>query len=170
MKIEGNGMGTFVGLRRGPWLTAAMLTTLLAGCGGSPPPGTPLPELVPVSGTVTMGDEPISQAVVTFLPENVSGDGFGGFGLTDASGRYEVGTMYDGKSNPGLPVGKYKVIVSKMVAPDGKALPPDPEVPPAMQGGRESIPLPFCSPAQTPFRADIPAGGGDSIDFKVKKR
>lgn len=162
-------MGSF--LREQPyscWM-AAIATTLLAGCGGGPPPAPPLPDLMPASGTVTMGDEPLDDAVVTFRPDG-QGEGYTAQGRTDAEGHYELSTRYDGKLNAGVPAGKYKVYMSRLVAPDGTAIIPDPDTPPANLGARESVPLPYSIPDQSPLKADVPQGGGDSFDFQLKAR
>jgi len=56
---------------------------LVAGCSG---PETDLPDLAPVSGTVTMGGKPLSKVAVQFE----SATGHGASGVTDETGRYEL--------------------------------------------------------------------------------
>ena len=63
----------------------------VAGC--SPSASGDSPDLAPVSGTVTMGGEPLSGASVVFE----SASGHASYGATDASGRYELTFKGDAK-------------------------------------------------------------------------
>jgi hypothetical protein len=80
------------------------LAIFASGCGGA---GGDLPELVPVTGQVTKGGQPVEGASVTFTPEK---GGLSG-GMTDAEGRFELYYTVDHK---GAVIGKHVVKVSKM--------------------------------------------------------
>ena len=68
------------------------------GCGGG---GDDLPDVVPVSGKVTLNGEPLKGAAVTFI-----GSGRPCYGATSDDGTY---TIKDLNGREGCPVGKYKV-------------------------------------------------------------
>ena len=72
---------------RGLAVIGLVLTMSVAGCSSSSPDG--LPDLAPVSGTVTLGGEPLSGASVQFESAN----GQAAAGTTDADGQYELRFM-----------------------------------------------------------------------------
>ncbi len=78
------------------------LTVLVAGCSKSE--GN-LPDLGPVSGTVTMDGKPLGKAAVVFE----SADGHAAYGVTDESGRYEL--VFAGQ-NKGAVVGPNTVRIT----------------------------------------------------------
>lgn len=81
-------------------LTALCLLPLLAliGCGSSGP------ELVEVSGTVTLNGQPAPGVVLTFIPEATGGSP--SYGKTDARGYYQL--MFTATRYGALP-GKHRV-------------------------------------------------------------
>lgn len=87
----------------------------LAGCGGEPAN----PNLVPVAGTVTLDNQPLVDASITFIPV-ASTAGQGGTGRTGPDGKYELMHFREGK---GVDPGEYMVVVSKMVLRDGSPIP-----------------------------------------------
>jgi hypothetical protein len=102
-----------------PGLVAA---TFVAGCAGQP-----VELLVPVGGKLLVDGKPLDGVVVTFLPE-VSENHRGGTGTTDESGAFVVTDSTQNK--PGLPPGKYSLIFSRMLFPDGSVgAPPEPDKP-----------------------------------------
>ena len=96
-------------------LAATLALIVLAGCGES---GPPIPELAPVTGTVTQGGKPLEGASVSFWPE---GKGSPSISATDAEGRFEL--KYGGKAD-GAPLGKHTVRISKMKEEAGNELIP----------------------------------------------
>lgn len=89
------------------WLAlAALLPVHLTGCSGTSAPSG-RPALTPVSGLVFLDGEPVSGAVVTF--QNTTG-GPAAFGLTDATGAFELRTFEDGD---GATRGEHRVTVTK---------------------------------------------------------
>jgi hypothetical protein len=83
----------------------------LCGCGESKPDG--LPELQPVTLTFTLDGQPCGGASVHLIPQNQSQWAVGG--VTDSAGTVVLKTH--GKFS-GAPVGKYKMIVSKLEQED----------------------------------------------------
>jgi len=140
-------------------LTAALLTCV-NGCSSGVPAPPKLAASVPVSGTVTLDGKPLSDANVTFVPETQAGFK-GAIGRTDASGKYELNTdIGAGKSSKGAIPGRYRVTVSRLVKPDGSALPPDFKEPPMNVGAMESIPLKYTSGTDSQLTYEVPAAGG----------
>jgi hypothetical protein len=84
----------------------ALVTAALVGCGSDGP------ELVNVTGIVTLDGKPIPNAVVTFNP--VAAGGSNSMGKTDAKGRYQLEFSQDKK---GALVGEHVVeIATKKVS------------------------------------------------------
>src|SRR5688500_14472551 len=98
---------------------AGLLVAVLSGCGD----GTkPLPELAPVTGTITMDGKPLADAEVLFIP--ASSVGFTAAATTDSSGAYTLQTASGKDSGPGAPAGEYKVTVSRYVDGSGNVVKP----------------------------------------------
>lgn len=143
-------------------LTAAML--LGSGCGSASDPD--LPKLFPVSGIVTLDGAAVARAQVSFIPQG-STPGSGTMGMTDAAGKYELTTMHQGA---GAPAGEYKVVISKLVQPDGSEFPPQANLDMMSTPHKELIPRQYSDLEQTKLTATVAEGGG-SFDFPlVSKR
>lgn len=96
------------------WFMAFIGLGSLAGC-GSDPFVENRPEVVPVTGVVTLGGAPVEGATVTFV--NTTGmapgeqvTGRSSVGRTDQSGRFELTTF---ESGDGAVPGEYTVTVTK---------------------------------------------------------
>lgn len=129
----------------------------VGGCGRD----ARLPELVPLEGQVTLDGQPLSHGSVTFLP---SGDtkGRGGAAITDENGRYELEEQ-DGTL--GVVVGSYRVVVSKLVNPDGSDFTGE-DLGPMDTSARELLPAKYSDLSQSELTAEVPPGGGN-IDFQL---
>lgn len=128
------------------------------------------PDVVPCTGSVTMGGKPLTQAMVLFIPD-VSTQGQGGSAQTDDSGKYTVSSRNSkGETIPGIIPGKYRVSFSRMVKPDGSVWVPDPtsSAGPATFGAREELPLKYSDPANSIQIAEVKAGGAP-VDFDLRK-
>ena len=79
---------------------ACLAMSALAGCGSEF-------VIVPVSGTVTLDDEPLADASVVFTPKN---GGPSSFGRTDKSGKFSLATITTGEI--GALVSDHKVSVT----------------------------------------------------------
>ena len=84
----------------------------LAGC-GSRPAG---PETFPVTGEVTLDGQAVGGADVAFLPSAESTDAVPAQAVTDATGRFEVISIFDqGRvSQRGMRPGNYSVEVTQL--------------------------------------------------------
>ena len=83
----------------GPIALLILISLLVAGCG----PGNGMAR---VTGTVTLGGQPLESATVEFLPADDQGAPASGH--TDAQGRYELMYTYD---TAGIPPGEYIVSI-----------------------------------------------------------
>lgn len=82
-------------------LSTLALSATLFGCGG----GADTPELVPVSGTVTVDGQPVEGVTVMFAPK---ASGRKATGVTNSEGRYEL--VYTA-GNYGATPGEYRVVI-----------------------------------------------------------
>jgi hypothetical protein len=142
---------------------------LSLGCSSDSAKTPVWPDPVPVSGTVTYGDQPLADAMVTFSPTGTTA-GQGAAGLTDNSGKYVLQAPWtDGKTRPGAIPGTYKVSISRMVKADGSVWKPDPKSPdagPMSIGAREEMPEQYSF--QSKLTADVSKDNG-VFDFKLEK-
>jgi hypothetical protein len=139
----------------------AALMLGLAGCGGDQ--GSDVP-LVPALGKVTLDGKPLADANLVFIPIG-STKGGGGNAKTTAEGSYSVATPL---GEPGLPVGEYKVVISKMELANG-AVPPTSSDKPLPGGTKdEQLSPTYADRDGTILRATVAAGEGKPIDFELK--
>jgi hypothetical protein len=108
---------------------------LLAGCGDQPALGT-------VRGRVTLDNEPLEGAVVTFQPQR----GAPSLGVTDADGRY---TLQFSRAEAGALVDKHTVDIRTFREANPDADPPEPRSP-------ERVPLKYNT--ETQLIVDVVAG------------
>ena len=136
----------------------------MVGC-NSGPEGPPL---VPVEGTVTLDGKPLSKADLMFVPEGDT-KGQGGVAQTDMDGRFAL--LSQDRQHQGAPTGNYRVIINKLVKPDGTDYVPDPNAGPMDQGGfRELLPLAYSDMGQTLLTATVPEGGASNLEFKLNSK
>lgn len=140
----------------------------LAGCGGGSS-GPKLPDPVKVNGVVVLDSQPLSDATVYFVPEGGKEMGTGATGLTNASGSFELITMKGKSKQSGAIPGKYRVSISRLVGPDGKAIAPNADVPPANLGAVESLPPRFSDVMMTELKASVTEQGG-KFDFNISSQ
>lgn len=146
-----------------------LTVTSLTGCSqlknGSQPP-----EVMPVdvSGLITMDGKPLEGAAVYFTPTaGSSPSDQGAVGTTDASGLYQLSSLRGESLELGASPGKYRVLISRMLTPQGTVYIPDPLSPPADSGALESIPEKYSDHALTELTADVSGGSSCRIDFKL---
>lgn len=132
------------------------------GCGGKPAG----PEVIPVSGTVTLDGKPLADARVTFYPQvpkvNPS------IGMTNAEGKYQLS---HGAARGAVP-GSYKVIVEHYVMPDGKPFKQDQEgmdiEQMKMQGKvAPGVPAQYSDVNQSPLKGEVTKGKTNVIDLAL---
>jgi hypothetical protein len=121
---------------------AGLLLVGMAGCGVSS-------DRVAVTGTVTLDGKAVPDAMVTFHPEGTTG-GLGGSGKTGPDGKYTLTSAQGGK---GVLPGGYKVVVNRLLRPDGS--PPDPNTPPIESDGRETLPAIYSNRDSTTLTATV---------------
>ncbi len=80
------------------------LLAFVSGCGGGGP------ELVPVSGTITVNGEPLANATIIFQPLGQEMPDVQSGGQTDAEGRFEL--VETQSRRPGAVIGKHKVTIT----------------------------------------------------------
>jgi hypothetical protein len=146
-------------MRRSVLMTAA-LGLLLAGCGGT----KELPR-GPVKGRVTMGNQPVAGATVTFESKGV---GVAQTASTDDSGNYE----FESYNATGLPAGSYKVTVSS-----GRFMQPGEEIPridptkkPAAPPKPKTTTIPdkYAKAETSGLSAEVKAGQNEPFNFDLK--
>lgn len=141
-----------------------LFTLTSAGC-SSAPDG---PALVPVEGTVTLDGKPLGAADIALVPVGQT-MGQGGNGRTDAAGKFAL-QSFDRK-HTGAPAGSYRVVINKLVKPDGTDYAPDPNAGPIDTGGfRELLPAAYSDMGESQLTADVPAAGTKNLDFKLRSK
>ena len=91
----------------------AAVASSFTGCGGEAGPN-----LVPVTGTVTINNKPLEGAVVQFVPLPSNKEGQPAEDITGPEGNYKLRT----RRRSGVVPGKYHVVVTKLPpAPSGGA-------------------------------------------------
>lgn len=149
-----------------------MCIMLAGGCGGGAPP---LPSgIVAVTGTVTLDGEPVSGAIVTFVPVQISGGGGAGVGaasgMTDSTGKYSL-IGYEGRANGTMP-GSYRVKISRLTRADGSIVIPGPDDSPMqllVSGAKEQLPEKYSSDIRTTLVATVDPKGSP-VDFKLSSK
>lgn len=121
-------------------------------------------KLFPVSGTVTLDDQPLANASVVFLAgEGVPGSG--ARGTTDAEGKYTLTTSHGG---PGAAVGSYTVVINKIVMADGSPIPPGTTSIAELQT-KDIVPPLYTNPSNSPLKATV-SENSPPIDFQLKSK
>lgn len=140
---------------RASWVGLSLFLILPAsGCGGPDKP-------VKVKGKLTLDDQPVAGALVTFLKQGPKGHD--AHGQTQADGSFELTTF---TANDGALPGDYKVVVEYHEPVAHKGTYRDQRE--AMQAvqkeksktpPRYAIPAKYSDPSQTPLRQKVPPDG-----------
>lgn len=148
------------------------LVVSLAGCGGGGATGG-VP-VYSVTGTVTMAGAPLGDATVAFAPLDGQPTAIG---TTDEDGTFKLTTYTYGD---GAAEGKYKVLVSKTIMPNGGGGGDDDEHGDDYEsgsehagggtagGGTSMVPPSYNSKEDTPFEAAVTKDGDNNFEFKVQ--
>jgi len=140
-------------------LSAAALLGLAVGCGRL------LPPVAPVSGAVTRGGKPVTQGIVSFLPEK----GRMGVGPIGSDGRFTITTFTTGD---GAVIGPHQVTIEAYTQGFGPKPPAtasaadDTEVVHASGPVVWLVPETYASPQTTPLTAEVKPGT-NVIDFTI---
>jgi hypothetical protein len=141
-----------------------LVACLIAGC-HSAPAG---PKLEPVSGTITLDGKPLAAADLIFVPQGDT-KGQSGVARTDADGKYEL--MTPDRKHKGVALGSFRVVINKLVKPDGSDYVPDPNAGPIDTGGfKELLPVVYSDMGQAELEANVPEGGATNLDFKLSSK
>jgi len=126
------------------------LLGLLLGCGGNPA----RQPTAPVTGTVTIDGQPVSQGVVNFLPES----GRAGHGKLGPDGSFVISTYGNGD---GAVVGKHRIAV-------------DARQQQAAEGGfaedvayQSAVPARYANPNTSGLECEVVAGEENVVDLKL---
>jgi len=138
-------------------LLSVALLIALAGCGAN----SEGPQTYPVTGTVTMGGQPVAGAMVAFTPDANQTGRVPGQASTDEDGEYDISIFLEqGKSTKrGLPAGEYRITVVKMEAAPGAA---SFDKPP-----KNVLPSKFASAESTPLKETVKADGENRFDIAL---
>lgn len=126
----------------------------LAGCSGDQV------KLEPVTGTLLVDGEKVSNVLVVFSP--ATGEGMGSFGVTDASGKYEL--IYRDERK-GVPAGTFKITYSKLTMPDGSPIPDGVDTPSEVSATK-MIPAQPSNVDNITETVTVPKGG-DTFDLSI---
>lgn len=153
------------------WLLVSglMATGLLAGCNRS---DALIEPLVPAGGILLIDGKPMDGVLISFVPEASKKGRRGGTALTNDNSEFTVTDLVQNK--PGLPVGKYTLIYSRMRKPDGSAAPQlEPgEKPDPANIQVESFPLHLRTPDPTKaqYQVEIPEDGNENLELKASTK
>lgn len=139
-------------------LTGCLVSLL--GCSSAPGPKAEVVDVVDVSGILTFQGKPLEGFRVTFMPVNGERPATG---LTDASGKFVLGTNAVGD---GAVAGQNKVAVvweGPQVADDGTGTPIDD--PSKMPKPPVVIPEKYSNPETSGLLQDVPTDG--AADLKI---
>jgi hypothetical protein len=143
-------------------LAVLTLTICAAGCGSKPQ--SDRPATYPVSGTVTMNGEPVTDANVNF---QLTDGSRGASGLTDQQGTFSLTTFVAGDG--ALP-GEYRVAITKFEKPpQGAQVPEDhpdynPNVPSFVP--RNLLPEKYANPQTSELTATV-TEGANTVKFEL---
>lgn len=151
-----------------PLFTSPMMFLILfVGCGSAEKPvaqGT-----VPFSGTVKLDGKALGGASIIFIP--TGGEAIDAGAMTDDSGKYEL--KADAGRASGAKPGEYKVVISRLLKPDGSVALPSAEKSPMQvmleEKAKESIPKKYSDLLTPTLTATVPASGGTK-DFELTSR
>ena len=142
------------------WLVVMFLVA--GGCGGGN-----LPRTVPARGVVTLDGKPVEAAQVVLVPDPQAPGALGGFGASDASGRFSL-RAFDAKD--GVIPGAYKVQISKtlQIKLEGPA--------PASLDGGDNVKYEFGVPGKytgvetSGLTCKIPDNGATDLKFDLSSK
>ena len=144
---------------------SAVLLMALVGCGT----GESIPEVVMVSGKLTMDGEPLENIKVTFMPEATEDkrDVRSSWGTTDATGKFTLTYGAPGQTIEGAAAGQHKVVLYDMVPNDSRdvdATPDDIE----NESTESRIHSVYTNASTTRLEAKVAAPGPQEINFDIK--
>jgi hypothetical protein len=128
----------------------------------------PTPNTTPVSGIVILDGQPCVRTSVNFIPTGET-PGNGGTAQTEDTGKFVV-RSHSNTATPGplgLLPGKYKVVINKLVNPDGTPFIPTEEVSPIDANAKELLHPNYSNFEQAKLTAEVSAA---SLELKYDLR
>ena len=128
----------------------------------------PTPNTTPVTGIVTLDGQPCVRTSVNFIPTDGT-PGNGGSAQTEETGKFVVRSHSNTATpgSPGLLPGKYKVVINKLVNPDGTPFIPTEEVSPIDANAKELLHPNYSNFEQAKLMAEV---GAASLELKYDLR
>lgn len=139
------------------------LLSLVAISGCSQVKAGPIEDLVPVSGQVLLGGEPVEGLSITFMPSGSNSKAHPGTGVTDSEGNFEI---LNYKNKRGLPSGTYTILCTLWLMPDGTLPPLD--TPPITSGAQERVPQIWANPTKAGRHNKVIVPEDGKTDFVIK--
>lgn len=134
---------------------------LILGCQGETRPAG-MPELHPVTLTLTQAGTPLADATVRLVPQDASNTWYSG-GHTDERG---VAVIQTDRKYAGVPAGSYKVTVSKLEMPAPAAADLSPLDAPPGGSTYDLVPSEYGHPDKTPLQITV-ATGSNQQEFDL---
>lgn len=150
-----------ISVRNKSAIAAVLCLGLLSlGCGSA----KQMLDVVPASGKVTVDGKPVEGISVSLVPQD-GVVGRGGYGVTDASGAFDV-TSVEGQD--GVAEGKYKVLFQKLAQPDGSPIPEGANA--ADVGATNILPQSYNDPDVCTMFAIIKSDGNSEMEFDLDSK
>lgn len=159
-----------------PFLLIVLISICISGCGGGSETPKFFSELVPAKGKITLDDAPLGAATVSFIPQEGETNTRMASAITDNSGVFELITPIANVSpdeSKGIAPGQYKVVISKVLMPDGSVVPPETTEADAMaEGAKESLPAKFSGFENTKLTVEVKQSTDPNLtyDFNLKSK
>lgn len=131
------------------------------GCGGGK--SLKVPELVPVKGKITLDGKPLESAQVLFQPKGGTA-GQGAYASTAEDGSF---TLKYNSGQEGCPKGEYVIMITKLLTPDGKAVPAGQNA--ADVDARDIIPARYKDP-DAPLNSIMISGPNSDVNIDLKSK
>ncbi len=146
------------------WILFTAIGLLANGCERQPGPVAIADKTVPVSGTLTYEGKPLEGFQVTFVSSRASRPAIG---VTDANGKFELGTNEPGD---GAPPGKHSVAVV-WVGPQVEMEPGKEEImddPSQLPKPPIEIPQKYGNPETSGLEQEVPERGLEDVKIDLK--
>lgn len=150
------------------WVACLLIFSLGCGGGVNKTERELLGQLIPVSGNVTLQGKPLSAASITLHPIAREGMTQSAYAVSDDKGAFELSTLMPGltvEQCKGVLPGDYRIVVSKVVQPDGSPLPADVSEADA-PATKQAVPAIYTNPETSPLMFQVSPGAELIIELK----
>lgn len=136
-----------------PWM---VIVATVVGCGSK----SDGPVTYPVTGVVTLADQPVADAIVTFQPRSTDAGAAGAQATSGPGGTFEVTLILDGgrAEKKGLPAGAYDVTVTKIETPKSIEMGSQP---------KNVLPAKYADAKSSGLEATVETEGENRFEFKL---